>query len=478
MGDSGELSEIPCFHFDRPSPDALCPRCGMPGEKVNRAALELHRQAQSAASLVLLGQQPPQTPMRVLGRAALPAQSPEVLGKVLERLVADHARIVISTAREISSGLIPVGSKPVVVQAGGEVDVEMWTEMPVHGPYRIGIQSSARLRVRDIRIGNVLLNLGVAGEIAQEHLKWQDSDWPLGLVPIRGPSWGPGTRLSVRLHNTSCFTDEVTITVWACPDRPETLKVPTTGAVTLRLSEPVVGSTFEIRGAGKPEPGDYWVTNETSNEIRLRHEEPASVHTEFVETARRKLKHLSARISQLNGHLDKERGRADDLERALRIERERRGFYEKMNGEAAEERLRTDRDRASGPATITWFGPSWDAPLCLGPDAHRALLTEPGAQICAGCGANIESDQPGILLSKVMSPSSAWHRDCWFVHIGAKEPEPGTVQAFDAEGRRRRAAALESYMRDERASRAEASRLPAEDEDGWSAWESATDEGP
>ena len=480
MGDSGEVLETPCFHFDRPSPDAVCPRCLMPAEKeAPSAALLAHRERESRAATALarLAEDPP-TPIRVLGRAALPEQQPEVLGKVLERLVADHASLVISTAREISKGLVPVASKPVVVAAGATVEVELWSEMPVHGPYRIGIQSSAHLRVFDIRIGNVLLNLGVGGEIAQEHLEWQDSEWPLGLVPLNGPPWRPGTRLSLRLRSSSCFTDEVKLTVWASPGRPEELKVPSTGAITLRLSEPVVGSTLELRNSTPPEPGHYWVENSTSAEIRLRHEEPERVHTEFVEDARRKLKHLTARIKQLNGHLDEQRGRADDLEKKLRIESDRRALYETMYGEAADARLRMDRDRASHPATVTWFGPSWGAPLCERMDAHPALIEQPECRSCAGCGAPIESQQPGFLLSMHLSPSAAYHRDCWFVHIGAKEPEPGSVQAFDAHHRRRRELALEDYMDDQRASCAEARRRPAEDDDGWSAWESATGEGP
>ena len=240
MGDIGELSETPCFHFDRSSPSVPCPRCGMPPEKeAPSAALLAHRARESLAATALARlADDHQTPMRVLGRAQLPEQQPEVIGKVLERLVADHARIVISTAREISKGLVPVASKPIVLAAGATVELELWTEMPVHGPYRIGIQSAAQLQVFDIRIGNVLLNLGPGGEIAQEHLELQDSDWPLGLVPLHGPPWRPGTRLSLRLRSTSCFSDDVKLTVWASPGRPEEPKVPSSGTITLRRSEP------------------------------------------------------------------------------------------------------------------------------------------------------------------------------------------------------------------------------------------------
>lgn len=478
MGDIGEVLETPCFHFDRPSPDVPCPRCRMPAEKEALHAALLARSAHlqgPMAALARIDEPKPKTPMRVLGRAALPEQSPELVGKVLERLVTDHARIVISTAREISSGLIPVGSKPVVVPAGGDVEVELWTEMPVHGPYRIGIFSSAPLRVRDVRIGNVLLNLGVSGEIPQEHFEWQDSDWPSGLVPVHGPSWRPGTRLAVRLHNTAYFTDEVSITVWACPDAPEPLKVPTTGAITLRIADPVVGSTLELRTA-RSEPSDYWVTNETSSEIRLPHE--GNEAEEAFDQYRRKLKHLSARIRQLNEHVDQERGRAEQFERELRMEREQRAFWEKMHGEAAEARLRTARQLESHPATVIWFGPSWEAPLCQRMDVHTMLIAQPEARRCAGCGGAIEPGAQGILVGRVMSHTGAFHRDCWFVEIGAKEAEPGSVQALAAATERRQRLAQDSYLDDRRASRAHTERQRVEDDDDWVAWESATDEGP
>lgn len=477
MGDIGEVLGTPCFHFDRPSPDVPCPRCGMPAEKEDsRALLLAHGEAkrEPMAALARLSE----TPMRVLGRAALPDQPPELIGKVLERLVADHARIVISTAREISSGLVPVGSKPVVVSAGETKEIELWTEMPVHGPYRLGIFGSAPIRVSDLRIGNVVLNLGVSGEIPQEHFEWQDSEWPLGLVPIRGPAWRPGTRLSLRLHNTSCFTDEVSITVWAQPEAPAAPKVSATDAITLRLSDPVQGSTLQLRDSVRPEPGEYWISNKTSAEIRLSHEETPSEAQEAFDQYRRKLKHLSARIRQLNEHVDKERGRAEELEASLRIEREQRAFWEKMHGLAAEDGLRMARQRESHPATVTWFGPSWDAPLCQRMDAHAALLAQPECQRCGGCGRVIEPGTPGILVGHAMSPPSAFHRDCWFVEIGAKAPEPGSPQALADATRRRREGACEAYVQDRRASRAHAERRPVEDDDGWGAWQSATDEGP
>jgi hypothetical protein len=122
-----------------------------------------------------------------------------------------------------ANGLHAIPFEQVVIPAGLTFDMIARPQVPVHGPYYLGIRTDANqvIYVERLQFANITPISGRGGKEAIPHyffIKEIGKKWPDGLVPIDGPTLSHANTVYLAVRNHLPYSVTVNACVWATQD--------------------------------------------------------------------------------------------------------------------------------------------------------------------------------------------------------------------------------------------------------------------
>ena len=340
-------------------------------------------------------------------------------------------------ADDWTSGLVPVVFDTQLVRAGEHYTFKQMSQLPVRGPYRLSVRdvtgSEGELLVEDLKLGNMSLFMS-PGQVASGGFVMDREEILIArhLVPVEGPACLAGTEFRVIVHNPSCATREVCVTVWGYGSRDQIRENArySVAATEQPLELALAAACREISGKTLEDHGHLLaVTNQGPNDLTIRHDKLAALGEKTI--------------------------------------------LGRMTGEpSAPSCLPLSKIKAFA---LRWFGPPWNAEVC-NPETNDTASTPR----CEYCRCSFMDGDQGFVLGETgtvgLVERRSYHRHCLASYLGIDEPWHSPVSAPKREIGDPRYLA---HINDQAATNAHLERLatpPDAPEDA--CWESPTDEWP